>query len=103
MSAVIYVSYPRTEDSTFDIDYYLNTHMKIVQQHWGPHGLKSWNVIQFEEGDPSGMHVQCIMYWESKEAFTKAYALGIPEVHQDLKHYSNTPPVRWVGKNLLQG
>lgn len=66
----------------------------------GPHGMKSWQVIQFEEGDPSGLHVQAIMLWESKEAFEKCYALGIKEVHQDLPNYTNGVPVRYVGKVL---
>ena len=38
MSAVIYVSYPAAneigEPYKFDIDYYLNTHMQLVQKHW---------------------------------------------------------------------
>lgn len=54
MSAVIYVNYPVQEGITFDMDYYLNTHMQLVQQHWGPHGLQKWSVVKFEEGDPSG-------------------------------------------------
>lgn len=57
MSTAIYVSYPRQEGIHFDVDYYLNTHMKIVEKHWGPHGMKSWTVVQFDEGDPSGMPV----------------------------------------------
>lgn len=65
--------------------------------------MKSWRVVQFEENDPSGLYVQCIMDWESKEHFEKCYALGIPEVHEDLKHYTNGLPVRYVGKVLLNG
>lgn len=103
MSLVVYVNYPRSETRTFDMDYYLNTHMKIVQEHWGPLGLKSWSIVEFEEGDPSGLLVQAILYWSTREAYDKAYAMGIPEVHEDLKHYTNEPPVRWIGKNLLQG
>jgi hypothetical protein len=26
------------------MDYYLNTHMPLVQEKWGPYGLKSWKV-----------------------------------------------------------
>jgi hypothetical protein len=26
------------------MDYYLSTHMPLVQEKWGPHGLKSWKV-----------------------------------------------------------
>jgi len=39
MSTAIYVSYlqkdPKTgEPYTFDVDYYLSTHMRLVQEHW---------------------------------------------------------------------
>lgn len=39
MSTAIYVSYlqkdPKTgEPYKFDVDYYLNTHMRLVQEHW---------------------------------------------------------------------
>lgn len=54
MAAVIYVSYYHGEGATFDMNYYLTVHMPLVQKHWGPHGLKSWTVVQFEKNDPSG-------------------------------------------------
>ncbi|KAK3726087.1 hypothetical protein LTR37_000235 [Vermiconidia calcicola] len=103
MSAYVYVSYPRKEGATFDIDYYLNTHMKIVDKHWTSYGMKSWTVVQFEEGDPSGMHVQAIMLWESIEAFEKAIEANIPEVMEDVKYYSSEMPLRYYAKVLQQG
>ena len=62
MSAVIYVSYPRQEGITFDMDYYLNTHMRLVQEHWGPHGMQRWDVVKFEEGDPSGAWIRSVLF-----------------------------------------
>lgn len=101
MTAVIYVSYPRQDGINFDVDYYLNTHMQLVQKHWGPHGMKSWHIVQFPPEDPSGLNVQAILFWTSIEDFEKCYALGIPEVHQDLKHYTNGRPVQWKGQVIL--
>ncbi|KAK5165915.1 uncharacterized protein LTR77_008839 [Saxophila tyrrhenica] len=97
MSVYIYVSYPRKEGATFNMDYYLTTHMKIVDTHWRPYGMKSWSVVEFPPNDPSGMHVQAIMLWDSVEAFEKAIAANIPEVMEDLQYYSSEPPVRWYG------
>lgn len=85
------------------MDYYLKTHMAIVDKHWGPFGMKSWTVVQFEENDPSGMHCQAIMLWSSVDDFEKAYAANIPEVMQDLQYYSDTIPVRWCGQVMKQG
>lgn len=85
------------------MDYYLNTHMSIVDKHWGPYGMKSWTVTQFENDDPSGMHCQAIMLWSSQEDFQKALDADIPEVMTDLQYYSDVVPVRWFGKVLKQG
>lgn len=82
--AYITVSYPRTPTIKFNTDYYLNTHMAIVDKHWRQFGLKSWTVVQFPEGDPSGQHTQAIMHWESVESFEKALAANIPEVCRSL-------------------
>lgn len=60
--------------------------------------MKSWSIVEFQEGDPSGMHVQAIMLWESIEAFEKAIEANIPEVMEDLKYYSTETPVRYYGK-----
>jgi len=65
--------------------------------------MKSWVVTEFEENDPSGLYVQATMYWESEEAFDKSYALGIPEINEDLKNYTDGMPVKYVGKVVLRG
>ena len=43
------------------MNYYLTTHMDLVKKHWGPFGMRSWTIVQFQENDSSGMHVQAIM------------------------------------------
>lgn len=65
--------------------------------------MKSWVVVEFPEGDPSGMHTQAIMRWTSTEDFEKAFAANIPEVMEDLKNYTNVYPVRWYGKVTKEG
>ena len=77
--------------------------MKLVDDNWGPFGMKSWTIVQFQEGDPSGMHVQAIMLWESVEAFEKAIEANIPAVMQDVQYYTDATPVRWYAKVLKQG
>ena len=85
------------------MDYYLNTHMKIVDKHWRQFGLKSWTIVEFQEGDPSGLWVQAIMHWESIQAFEKALEANIPEVMEDLKNYSTVMPVRYYATIKAQG
>lgn len=45
------VAYPsKNKDgiaTKFDMDYYLKTHMTMIDKYWGPHGMKSWDVKHF--------------------------------------------------------
>ena len=84
--------------SLIQLDYYLKTHMAIVDKHWRPYGMKSWSILEFPEGDPSGMYIQAIMLWESTEAFEKAIEANIPEVMEDFKYYTDVLPVRYYAK-----
>lgn len=40
----ITVLYPNVEDATFNLEYYLQTHMPLAMQHFGPHGLIGYRV-----------------------------------------------------------
>ncbi len=77
--------------------------MAIVDKHWGPLGMKGWTVVQFEENDPSGMHVQAMTFWESHKHFEDAIAANIPEVMEDVKNYTDVGIVRWYAKVVKQG
>ena len=101
--AWVYVSYPRTPDIEFNTKYYVEKHMALVDKHWRQYGLKSWTVVQFPEGDPSGQHTQAVLLWDKDESFEKAMAANIPELMQDLKNYSNVVPVVYHGKILKSG
>lgn len=57
MSVIVTVIYPKTETSTFDLDYYMKTHMPLVQEKWGAHGLKNWTVTKLDESAGYSMYV----------------------------------------------
>jgi uncharacterized protein (TIGR02118 family) len=41
MSALLLATYPAQEGVRFDRDYYVATHLPLVEQAWGPFGLVS--------------------------------------------------------------
>lgn len=45
MPARISVLYPRK--ASFDMDYYLKTHMPLAAKSWKAHGLKKYTVTQY--------------------------------------------------------
>lgn len=64
--------------------------------------MKSWTIVQFQEGDPSGLHVQAITEWDSIESFEKVIEAAIPEVVQDRKNFTDLTPLRYYAKVLKQ-
>ncbi|KAL2208759.1 hypothetical protein CC79DRAFT_1320333 [Sarocladium strictum] len=86
--AVVQVIYPSGPDATFDMDYYLNKHMPMVDAKWGSSGLKHWTIITAEKGED--WLVQAHLIWESVEAFQSA---GDKEtVMGDIPNFTNTKP-----------
>lgn len=34
-------------ETTFDMSYYINSHMEMIDRYWTKHGMKSWEVQTF--------------------------------------------------------
>ncbi|KAK4964485.1 hypothetical protein LTR66_000088 [Elasticomyces elasticus] len=94
-AGTVTVLYP--SDTKFDMDYYVNKHMSLVQSIWGPAGLKSWKVLKFGKDDQ--FSVQATLEWDSPEAFQKAVAgPKTGEVMDDIKNFSDKNPVIMSGE-----
>jgi hypothetical protein len=102
MPSIVTFLYPAVD---FDLDYYLTSHMPMVQKKWASYGLLDWYVFgsvifwsyfnstdilsnrKVVKLDPAtGNCVQCILEWQNAEAFPKALAAteGV-EVLGDIK------------------
>jgi uncharacterized protein (TIGR02118 family) len=90
--AQVLVVYPRNKDSKFDKEYYLATHMPLVEKHWKKHGLKSYAVTELNADGPYSYSV--VMEFESYEGFGAAGAdPNTKEVMDDVKNFSNEQPI----------
>lgn len=97
MSLSVTVLYPAKEGAKFDMDYYLKSHMPLVSQRWGPHGLKQWYVSDLRESKGT-YSVQATLIWESGlDGFQKANAEHGAEVMGDVANFSSEHPVIAVG------
>lgn len=102
MSVEVLVLYPNPEGATFNMDYYLSTHMPLVSEKWKSYGLKGWRVVQFGGGADGGRpqySVQATLIWDSREDFQKA--AGGPEAGEvmgDIPNFSNQQPILLGGK-----
>jgi uncharacterized protein (TIGR02118 family) len=97
MPVIMSLLYPRTETSTFDMNYYLTKHMPLAAKYWYPHGLLKWEVQEIPAGKYS---VKSDCYFESMDAFQTAVSQKeeLKEIMGDVKNYSNEQPDQLVGE-----
>lgn len=103
----VYVLYPNNEDTEFDLQYYINKHMPLVESRWSKTGLLSWEVIEFsaaaeneeKKAPPTKFRIQTIMVFSTKESF--ASATGGPdaqEIFGDIPNFTNGQPELMSGQ-----
>ncbi|KAF5615203.1 dimeric alpha-beta barrel [Fusarium sp. NRRL 25303] len=92
--AQILILYP--SGPSFDLDYYLKSHIPLVSKVWGPLGLQGWDVLTFPTGAP--YQVQVTLKWKSLEAYEQA-ATGKPAegLFGDIKNFTTAEPILLKG------
>jgi uncharacterized protein (TIGR02118 family) len=100
------VSYPNTAGARFDLDYYLTTHIPLVEAKLTKHGLTGWVVDQGLSGAAPGSEaeflIQGFLTFESVEAFEAALASEGAEIMADIPNYTDIQPRIQVNKVLAQ-
>ncbi|TVY84348.1 hypothetical protein LSUE1_G002876 [Lachnellula suecica] len=98
MSTVVTLLYPVPAESAkpFDMEYYLGTHIPMVDKAWSNAGLKKWQVVKL---DPkSGYDTQCTLVWENTEVFAKAMEDDAgKKILADIPNFSTVSAVRVWG------
>jgi uncharacterized protein (TIGR02118 family) len=96
------VLYPATPSSTFDMSYYLSSHMPLVAEKWGPFGLQAWSVVNLTNEHDGGLKppysVQATLVWDKAESIKTAIDKEGEVVFGDVKNFSNEAPVFMVGE-----
>ena len=66
------VLYPNHQDTHFDLSYYVETHMRLVQERLEPGGLLRYELARGIAGWPSSTPAPntmiCNMYFDSRDA-----------------------------------
>ena len=90
----MYVTYAGDAQTPFDRDHWINVHMPLVREAWGPHGLVSAAGF-FPSGDGGGLIAICPCVFRDEAAMNAA--LACPEtgrVMADVKNVTDVPPSR---------
>jgi len=84
--------YPATQK--FDMNYYLTSHVPLVEKQFTPHGLQKWQVVKPE---PDNLYVaQCILYFKDQKGYEEAIA-GAANIMADVPNYTDVQPVHFAG------
>ena len=101
---IVSVLYPSGVGSKFDMDYYLQRHIPMVQRRLGA-PLKRVAVERGLAGGAPGAPPPYLaaahLYFESVEAFETAFAPHAAEIQGDIPNYTKIRPVLQISEVLL--
>ena len=90
----MYVTYAGSAETPFDREHWINVHLPLVREAWGPHGLVSAAGF-FPSGDGGGLIAICPCVFRDEAAMN--VALACPEtgrVMADVKNVTDVQPSR---------
>ncbi len=92
---IVSVAYPKTESSSFDHDYYLKTHVPLVDRLWGPMGLRSTQVLHGTGslGGAPPFELICLLDFTSQDAFNQAAGAHADDIMGDIPNFTNVQPI----------
>lgn len=99
MPLSLQVIYPITDETHFDYDYYLGTHMPMVGEHMGAH-IDNVLVTKGLAGGPDApppFYAVATMTFADRDALDAAMAAA-PPVIADIANFTNTQPQMLVGE-----
>ncbi len=100
MATTITVLYENVEDATFDLDYYMATHMPLVDEKFRSFGMKGWRVLK-AVGTPHGgkplYSIIANLEFDTADQFRAAVAAEGGVVFGDVPNFSNKDPVVVIG------
>ena len=86
------VTYAGDANTRFDRDYYANTHLPLVREAWGPHGLETIAAF-FPAGDGAGTIAVCVCGFRDEAAMNGALGSSqTPRVMADVEHFTDVKP-----------
>jgi uncharacterized protein (TIGR02118 family) len=89
------VLYPNSEGSSFDMDYYCNSHIPMVQEMLGS-SLKGVAVEQgvggATPGSSAAYSAMCHLQFDSVEAFQAAFGPHADAIIGDIPNYTDVQP-----------
>ncbi|MBV9539469.1 MAG: EthD family reductase, partial [Acidisphaera sp.] len=87
----------------FDLDYYMNTHMPLVRERFGPFGLQSDRVLRGAGGPRGGKgtyQIMALLTFASRQSIDDALAAHGREVIGDIKNYTDAEAIMQFAEDV---
>ncbi len=90
----MYVTYAGDAGTPFNREHWIDVHLPLVRETWGPHGLVSAAGF-FPSGDGGGLIAICPCVFRDEAAMNAALAApGTAQVMADVKNVTDVTPSR---------
>ena len=98
------VLYPNEEGRKFDLDYFVNTHLPMVQRLLGPIGLVKGEVEKgISAADPSApapFVVLNALYFNTTDEVHEGFKVHGREIMGDIKNYTEIQPTFQISETI---
>ncbi len=97
------VMYPNEPGVQFDFDYYRKTHMRIVEEHLRPFGLKRTSVDRgLSGGGGQAAPYVCVghLYFDRADGYDEGIQAVGPVLREDLANFTNVTPTRLISEEV---
>jgi uncharacterized protein (TIGR02118 family) len=88
------ILYPRTEDSTFDMDYYTSSHMPMFAESFGD-ACQGWGAANIAAGKYAAMGWLVVT---DQAGFDAAMGAHGAKIKGDVPNYTNVRPEMLIGE-----
>lgn len=95
--AIVTCLYRRVPQFSFNMDYYLSSHIPTTTKLWTQYGLQKTTVVELSPDSEYAINV--IMEWKDNEGWDAAMVGNeVKTLTDDIKNFTNSEPLFLVGK-----
>lgn len=95
---IISVLYPVAADDSFDMDYYIQSHVPLVQRLLEPMGLRETRILR--AAPDAAFPVIAELSFDDQASLDAALAAHGPETQADIPNFTNVVPVIQVSEQI---
>ena len=104
MGITISVLYPNDDGSRFDMEYYLQKHIPLVNERWSGMGMSEVRAVKSvgtaDPNIPAPFQVVALLRFDSLEAFQAAAGEHGEEIIGDIANFTDVSPILQINEDL---